>query len=268
MVLPALLDANAHYATNQTLLLEPTTSRASPILKARIVVNYTSVVVPLPIAYISSAPVTIENRKMLVVDQPLEQHSFSEESGELQVNKKTPVQEACHRADPALTREQKSALFALLTKHSEAFSASAQDLGRTNLIYHTIDIGDSGPVRQGIRRIPHEQIGVLKAEVDKLQSARMVEPSCLPFASPTILVTKDGSWRHCINYRKLNSVTKKDAHPLPRVEDIFDTLAGSKFFTTLDLAMGYHQVELHPDDREKTAFSTPFGLFQYTVMPF
>ena len=79
---------------------------------------------------------------------------------------------------------------------------------------------------------------------------------------------KDGSWRLCIDYRKLNSVTKKDAHPLPRVEDIFDTPAVSKFFTTLDLAMGYHQVELHPDDREKTAFSTPFGLFQYTVMPF
>ena len=117
--------------------------------------------------------------------------------------------------------------------------------------------------------MPHEQIGVLKAEVDKLQSARMVEPSCLPFASPTILVKKeDGSWRLCIDYRKLNSVTKKDAHPLPRVGDIFDTLAGSKFFTTLDLEMGYHQVEFHPDDREKTAFSTPFGLFQYTVMPF
>ena len=94
------------------------------------------------------------------------------------------VQDACDRADPALTREQKSALFTLLNKHIEAFLASAEDLGRTNLIYNTIDIGDSGPVRQGIRRIPHEQIGVLKAEVNKLQSARMVEPSCSPFASP------------------------------------------------------------------------------------
>ena len=179
------------------------------------------------------------------------------------------MQEACDRADPALTREQKSALFALLNKNSEAFSASAEDLERTNLIYHTIDIGDSGPVRQGMRRISHEQIGVLKAEVDKLQSARLVEPSCLSFASPTILVNKkDGSWRLCIYYRKLNSVTKKDAHPLPRVEDIFDTLAKSKFFTTLNLAMGYNQVELHFDDREKTAFSTPIGLFQFTVMPF
>ena len=60
----------------------------------------------------------------------------------------------------------------------------------------------------------------------------------------------------------------KDAHPLPRIEDIFDTLTDSKFFCTLDLAMGNHQVEVHPDDREKRAFSTPFGLFQYNVMPF
>ena len=149
------------------------------------------------------------------------------------------MQEACDRADPALTKEQKSALFALLNKHSEAFPASAEDLGRKNLIYHTIDIGDSIPVRQGMRRIPLEQIGVLKAEVDRLQSACMVEPSCSPFASPTILVKKtDRSLRLCIDYRKLNSVRKKEAHPLPRVEDIFDTLAGSKIFTTLDLAMG------------------------------
>ena len=73
--------------------------------------------------------------------------------------------------------------------------------------------------------------------------------------------------RLCIDYRKLNSLTKKDAHPLPRIEDIFDTLSGSKYFTTLDLAMGY-QVEVRHEDREKTAFNTPYGLFQYNVMPF
>ena len=103
---PALLDANANYATNQTFLLDKTTSKASPILKARIVVNYTSVVVPLLIANISSAPVTIEKGEMLAVDQPLEQDSFPEEPAERHGNKTTPVQEACDSADPALTREQ------------------------------------------------------------------------------------------------------------------------------------------------------------------
>ena len=101
MVLPALLDANAHNATNQILLLKPTTSKSSPILNERFVVNYTSVVVLLLIANISSAPVTIEKGELLAVDQILEQHHFSGEPGERHGNKKTPVQEACDRADPA-----------------------------------------------------------------------------------------------------------------------------------------------------------------------
>ena len=105
-----------------------------------------------------------------------------------------------------------------------------------------------------MRRIPHEQLPVLKSEIEKLQHMGAIEPSFSPFASPTILVKKeDWTMRLCIDYRKLNSITKKDAHPLPRIEDIFDTLAGSKYFSTLDLAMGYHQVEVHPEDREKTA---------------
>ena len=98
---------------------------------------------------------------------------------------------------------------------------------------------------------------------------KAIKYSISPFPSPTVLVKKkDGTMRLCIDYRKLNSITKKDAHPLFRIEDIFDTFSGSKCFSTLDLAMGYHQVEVHPDDREKTPFSTPFGLFQYNVMPF
>ena len=105
--------------------------------------------------------------------------------------------------------------------------------------------------------------------IDKLHKAGAIEPSISPFANPVILVhKKDGTMKLCINYRKLNVITKKDAHPLPRIEDIFDTLSGSKLITTLDMAMGYHEVKVHPDDSEKTAFTTPFGLFQYKVMPF
>ena len=167
-----------------------------------------------------------------------------------------------------MTATQLVSLESVLKKYSSVFSRGS-DLGRTSLIFHKIDTGEGGPIRQGMRRIPHEQIPVLKGEIDKLQKAGAIEPSISPFASPVILVRKkDGTMRLCIDYRKLNAITKKDAHQLPRIEDIFDTLSGSKFFTTLDMEMGYHQVEVHPDDREKTAFTTPFGLFQYKVMPF
>ena len=97
----------------------------------------------------------------------------------------------------------------------------------------------------------------------------MIRPSSSPWASPIVLVKKkDGSTRFCVDYRKVNKVTRKDAYPLPRVDDTLDTLAGAKWFSTLDLISGYWQVEMHPDDREKTAFCTLEGLFEFNVMPF
>ena len=97
-------------------------------------------------------------------------------------------------------------------------------------------------------------------------SRGVIRPSTSPWASPVVLVQKkDGSTRFCLDYRKLNS---KDAYPLTRIDDTLDTLTGSKLFSTVDLLSGYWQVEVADADKEKTAFTTQEGLFEFNVMPF
>ena len=103
----------------------------------------------------------------------------------------------------------------------------------------------------------------------KMQDSGVIRSSNSPWASPVVLVQKrDGSLRLCIDYRDLNLVTKADTFPLPRVDELLDQLGRSKYFSTPDLTSGYWQVAVHPTSREKTAFITHQGLYEFQVMPF
>ena len=157
----------------------------------------------------------------------------------------------------------------LLRKHQNAFQLEPGDMGRAILVEHHIRTGDQPPIRQAPRQLAPHRRQLVDDEVEKMLEGGTIEPAEGPWASPVVLVKKkDDNMGFCVDYRRLNQVMIKDAYPLPRIDDSLDTLAGSCWFSTMDLVSGYWQVAMAPEDREKTAFSTHRGLFQFTVMPF
>ena len=125
------------------------------------------------------------------------------------------------------------------------------------------------PIAQRVRKLSNHALRSVRAEFDQLLLQGTIRRSTSPWASPLVLVKKtDGTFRPCGDYRMLNSVTKPDRYPLPRISDILDRISGKAIFTTLDLKKAFHQIPIDAKDIAKTAIVTPFGLFEYTTMPF
>ena len=168
-----------------------------------------------------------------------------------------------------LSDDQNKQLLALIERYSDVFSRSDYDLGKTNLIKHPINTGNAEPVKQAPYRIPQKMREITNKKIEELLNADLIEYSSSPWASPTLLVPKrDGSWRFCIDFRKLNKATHKDAYPMPRVDDSIDALGDSYYFSSLDLISGFWQIQLDAEAKEKTAFVIQNGMYQFKYMPF
>ena len=168
--------------------------------------------------------------------------------------------------NPELTDKQEAELTQLLIEHKDVLRDSP---GYTTLVEHHIATGEHLPVRQRPYRLPYSQLPVMRAELDKMLELGVIEPSHSEWSSPVVMVPKkDGTTRFCVDYRRLNTISKFDCYPLPRVDEIIDRLGKARYISTLDLTKGYWQVPVGVDSQSKTAFCTPFGLFQFKTMPF
>lgn len=171
--------------------------------------------------------------------------------------------------DKGLSLEQRDKLIALLQCFRDSFDCVQTTLGRTSAVSHEIDTGSHAPLRQRPYRVSPTERRVIDEQVSDMLTRNVIRPSTSPWASPVVLVTKkDGSIRFCVDYRRLNKITRKDVYPLPRIDDALDCLQGAEFFSSLDLRSGYWQVPMADADRSKTAFVTPDGLYEFNVMPF
>ena len=164
-----------------------------------------------------------------------------------------------------LSKEQKMKYeLELYNLVKDVIATDEKSLGTCRVRQHVIDTGNAEPIYIRAYRKSLAEREILKKEVDILLQAGIIQKSTSPWSAPVNLVPKkDGSKRFCVDYRKLNPVTKIMIFPLPRVQDLLDRLAESKYFTTCDLSKGFWQMLIHPDSRPKTAFSTPDGHYEF-----
>jgi hypothetical protein len=167
-----------------------------------------------------------------------------------------------------LTADQKSELAALLDEFKDLFEPIIP--GSAAGIKHEIEVeGDNRPIFRRPYKTPFSKKKVIAEEVSKMLENGVIRKSKSPWSSPVVLVVKkDGTNRFCVDYTAINKVTKRDQHPLPKIDEILREVKGAKYFSTLDLQSGYWQIPMHDEDIEKTAFSTDTGHYEFIVLPF
>jgi transposase InsO family protein len=252
---------------------------------ARTLVNIDKGCIPVKIINLSSVEIVLDNRtKLGQVDErwvadvgkkriavlegsghsnyPLPARGGSDENDRLQF-----LDKVCH-----LMPKEKAIILKILLKYKSVFGEVTTE-GCNLKIKHKIDTGDARPIFKRPYKVPYSQRKIVEQQVQELQDKGIISPSVSPWSAPVVLVKKKTSsgeikYRFCTDFRSLNAVTKIDVYPLPLINETLEQLGQSKYFTTLDLTSGYHQVPIAPEDREKTAFTTEGGHFEYNRLPF
>ena len=164
--------------------------------------------------------------------------------------------------------EWKASFTRRLQEYQDVFIQHEFDLGKTDATTFDIDLEPGPAIRERPRPLPPRDFEDAKQHIRGLLDAKIIAPSSSSFASPIVLVRKkSGKLRMCVDYRHLNARTRQDSYAVPKIEDLFLTLSGARYFTSLDLSQAYYQVPLAEKAQEFSAFTTPFGLFKWLRMP-
>ena len=169
-----------------------------------------------------------------------------------------------------VTEQDRETLFHLVSAYPDVFSQDDLDLGHYSGVKHEITLEDPRPFKQRYRRIPPHMYAEVADHLQQLYASGVIRPSKSPYSSPIVCGRKkNGKLRMCVDFRLLNTRTKKDNYCLPRIDEILDSLQGAKYFSKLDLKSGYYQIEMEEKDKELTAFTTgPLGFWEHNRLPF
>uniref|UniRef100_A0A3P8RRT6 Gypsy retrotransposon integrase-like protein 1 n=1 Tax=Amphiprion percula TaxID=161767 RepID=A0A3P8RRT6_AMPPE len=170
--------------------------------------------------------------------------------------------------DSPLPEEWKHRITQSLNTYVDVFASHDLDFGHATRVKHKIKLKDKTPFKQRSRPIHPDDYEAVRKHLQMLLEAGVIRESESPFSSPIVVVKKkNGEVRLCIDYRKLNSQTIRDAYALPNLEETFSALSGSKWFSVMDLKSGYYQIEMEEEDKAKTAFVCPLGFYEFNRMP-
>ena len=238
--------------------------------------------VPMRICNLSAKVITIPEKanlcKLETVNVLREAPLFDQERPEAEVEQKDIEDKESNirkefgvKIDEGiLSDEQKEKVHNLFRKWHQIFPKTKSDLGHTTEVEHKIELTNDTPFKEPYRRVPPNLISEVKEHLKEMLKIGAIRESKSPWSSNVVIVRKkDGTIRFCIDFRKLNQRTKKDAYGIPKVEDTLHLLSGSRFFSKLDLKSGYWQVEVKEEDKEKTAFQVgSLGFYECNRMPF
>src|SRR5687767_11300116 len=168
-----------------------------------------------------------------------------------------------------LKEQQEKDLRKLLKKYDDVFSKGDNDIGKTDILKMKIDTGEAQPIKQRAYRYTKEQKEEIGKQIKELLEKGIIRRSCSPWSSPVVMVKKkNGEWRMCTNFMKVNKVIKKDNYLLSRIDELLGSFEEKKYFSGIDLTSGFFNVEIEEEDKEKTAIITHEGLYEYNRMQF